>query len=1184
MSTAITNIPVKYQFNNNTVVTETINSIAANDTVTLTFSTQINLNSFGTFNLKVWTQKNTDTYTSNDTQDVNITVLNVVSTFPYYENFEADNGNWQASGNLSTWEWGSPANTEINEAANGTKAWVTNLDGNTNSNEVSYLTSPLFNMASISGNPTLSFYHRYSTVSVHKHYIEYTEDGNTWTKLGQNGSGTNWYNHASHYWNNSNSDWEQAEYVFPLSTLSNKTNVRIRFVFENDQWNQKEGVGIDDIFIGHKGTDINMVSVTAPDTTCGLSNAETVSISVQNLSGSATGAFNVHYQLNGGNTVTEQMPSILANSTANFSFSSKANVSATGVHQFKVWHSLMADNYPVNDTMSHHVVNATSVSNFPYLQNFENGNGGWYADGSGTWEWATPSNSNLSAAASGTKAWVTDANGNVPKSSTLLLYSPCFDMSGFANNPTLSFNLARHLQWGIKLWVEYSEDGNTWTKLGQNGSGQNWYDNASNYWTQTQTSFQLASYEIPVSSMTVKTTVRLRFVAQTNPWINAEGLVIDDISIQNIVNDVEAVAFNMVNKGVGLTNQTVTVQVKNNSSVTQNNVFVYYKLNNNAPVKDTISSILSGQTVNFSFTVKANMSATTAHQLMFYTHHAADNYAINDTVSGFEVVNIKYVTTYPYFEDFETDNGTFYAEGWNSTWEHGVPSSNNSVIKRAASGTKAWVTNLDGGYDANESSFLRSPYFDLSGFASNPIIAVSIIHKLEWDPYVYIQYSEDGQQWNYMPATNSGKNWQQFGFSQNRTHWQVVSTEIPLSSITNKDSVQFRVWFDAGFGFDVYDGFGIDNFHIHEKAEMHDGNTVKNINSAVSGNAWIHFASNGKRVASINPQGQNLGNVNVTTYVNTAGTVNFANQYLLNRSWVIEPTNQPTNPVKVRLYMLDTEIETLRSASGCQTCSGIEDAFNLGITKYHGNNQDSVLSNNTSGNYTWIGGSDIKIIPYGKGYCAEFSVTSFSEFFGSGGGINGNTPLPVELTYFSANWNAEHDAAILEWETSQELNNSHFEIQRSLSEAEGSGAEGNWQTIGRVEGNGTTSDVHSYRFIDHRPQTTDHSSPSSVDGELSTIYYRLKQIDHNGNYQYSAVKTLNFKLETLNSFAVYPNPANALVYLSEIANIKLINSNGETLLEAKNVKEIDVSAFPSGIYFLQAEMEGLVINRKLFVE
>ncbi|MGB0432612.1 MAG: hypothetical protein ACPGLV_19195, partial [Bacteroidia bacterium] len=390
----------------------------------------------------------------------------------------------------------------------------------------------------------------------------------------------------------------------------------------------------------------------------------------------------------------------------------------------------------------------------------------------------------------------------------------------------------RYLQWGNQAWVEYSEDGITWTKLGQNGNGLNWYNN-SHYWNQNSSGYELCSYEIPVSGMTVKTAVKFRIVISSDQWTNAEGLAIDDVNIQNIANDVEAVGFNMNSNGAGLGNETIKVSVKNNSASTQNNVFIYYQLNNNAPVKDTIPSILANSTSTFSFSAKANLSAFATHSLKFWTAHNTDNYTVNDTISGFEITNLKYINSYPYFEDFETNNGTFYATGTNSTWEHGEPSSNNTYIKSAASGTKAWVTNLDGDFGSQEVSYLYSPFFDLSSFSSNPYLSLSLAYEQEWDATFYIEYSEDGQTWNSIASTNSGRNWNQWGFSNNKLHWHVASTEIPVSSMSSKDSVQFRIYFDATWAFLSYEGVGVDNFHIHEKAEMHDGVNARNITSSV---------------------------------------------------------------------------------------------------------------------------------------------------------------------------------------------------------------------------------------------------------------------------------------------------------------------------------------------------------------
>ena len=86
----------------------------------------------------------------------------VISSFPYLEGFESNNGYWYTGGINSSWQWGTPAKTIIDKAANGAKCWVTSLTGTYNDNELSYLYSPCFDLTGLS-NPVLSFSHIFQT-------------------------------------------------------------------------------------------------------------------------------------------------------------------------------------------------------------------------------------------------------------------------------------------------------------------------------------------------------------------------------------------------------------------------------------------------------------------------------------------------------------------------------------------------------------------------------------------------------------------------------------------------------------------------------------------------------------------------------------------------------------------------------------------------------------------------------------------------------------------------------------------------------------------------------------------------------------------------------------------------------------------------------------------------------------
>ena len=116
-----------------------------------------------------------------------------------------------------------------------------------------------------------------------------------------------------------------------------------------------------------------------------------------------------------------------------------------------------------------------------------------------------------------------------------------------------------------------------------------------------------------------------------------------------------------------------------------------------------------------------------------------------------------------------------------------------------------------------------------------------------------------------------------------------------------------------------------------------------------------------------------------------------------------------------------------------------------------------------------------------------------------------NVGLPVELTSFTAE--AFDQKVILKWTTATELNNNGFEIQRKVAESD-------FATVGFVRGEGTTTNQREYSYIDK----------DLVDGKY---FYRLKQVDYNGTYEYSNI--IEVDVRSLNEYALeqnFPNPFN----------------------------------------------------------
>ncbi len=141
---------------------------------------------------------------------------------------------------------------------------------------------------------------------------------------------------------------------------------------------------------------------------------------------------------------------------------------------------------------------------------------------------------------------------------------------------------------------------------------------------------------------------------------------------------------------------------------------------------------------------------------------------------------------------------------------------------------------------------------------------------------------------------------------------------------------------------------------------------------------------------------------------------------------------------------------------------------------------------------------------------SAIGISSFSIFSG-GNNIEGAAPLPVRLLSFQAEA-TEEGHALLQWKTASEINNDYFAVERS-GDAE------QWTALAQVKGGGTSHTLLSYRFIDTAPATGNN-------------YYRLKQVDFDGQFEYSPVVHFYSNLATPFDLKLAPNPAYAREGLS----------------------------------------------------
>ena len=289
---------------------------------------------------------------------------------------------------------------------------------------------------------------------------------------------------------------------------------------------------------------------------------------------------------------------------------------------------------------------------------------------------------------------------------------------------------------------------------------------------------------------------------------------------------------------------------------------------------------------------------------------------------------------------------------------------------------------MSGNYSDNETSYLVTPCFDLTGLNS-PVFSFSHIFQVEQDyDYTWVEYSTDGKIWNKLGNINEGTNWYDDAGTNSWNaltgRWHVASIDIPVTNTT----VRFRFVMSSDGGV-TEEGIGIDDVRIYEKAIIADLIPQSSIASAtVSGNNWVSFNLGDSVLAQINSNGQNLGTVTVQPYLNINAVRNSNNQYYADRSYVIRSTAAPTGNVMVRLYFTDEEVNALINATGCSGCVNPFDAYELGVTKYRENfTEDNGTIDDNFNNYQFILPANTAIIPHENGYYAEFTTNNFSEFW-----------------------------------------------------------------------------------------------------------------------------------------------------------------------------------------------------------
>ncbi len=333
---------------------------------------------------------------------------------------------------------------------------------------------------------------------------------------------------------------------------------------------------------------------------------------------------------------------------------------------------------------------------------------------------------------------------------------------------------------------------------------------------------------------------------------------------------------------------------------------------------------------------------------------------------------------------------------------------------------------------------------------------------------------------------------------------------------------------------------------------------------ASNNNLWVPITGpDGNIMAEINAVGQNLGLVTSSFYKNS-GAVRTANgKKYLDRNITISPANAFGTPVKVRLYISRAELDALIAAPA----SGVATINNLQVLK----NNDAcgaVLSSTTQALTTANTGVDL--VHGVNGYVLQTSVNSFSSFYFAAS----NIVLPVDLISFNGALQSDL-SALLKWKTTNEINTSGFELERSIDG-------NNFKQITFVKATGSSNAVFDYAYTDNE----------AVEQQSTILFYRLKIINNDGSFKYSNNITITLPI-TKATITIAPNPvvndvrAGIVSPVTGNVTVRIFDNTGRLVLQTNafvrkgtNNFVQNINQLASGAYYLDISGNGIVSRSK----
>ena len=375
--------------------------------------------------------------------------------------------------------------------------------------------------------------------------------------------------------------------------------------------------------------DAGVVSIDSPSTSCSLSGAELITITVANNGSSPITNLNVGYTINGGGVVNEIISATIpGSSNFSYTFSSPANFITAGSYSLKTFVSFPGDANLSNDTLTKIIINSLPINAFPYTQNFSTLNG-WDASqvsGIGLWEIRTTMTAPVLNPVFGTGfAYFNSfsfSNGTQSR-----FQVPCgFDFSTLLN-PRVELYVSQDIGYTTNadyIAVDVSTD---------NGLTYTTVDSIFRY-NSSYTTPGFIKFETSLGAYAGQNNVIVALRALSRFGNN---MAVDQFRIfEPAPFDIALVSVDSLVDGCNISaTSQINVTLKNVGTNPVTSTSISFQVDGGTPITETANIFIdTDSTVTYLFTATANFSASGIHVIKAYTSLLLDGDLTNDTASA----------------------------------------------------------------------------------------------------------------------------------------------------------------------------------------------------------------------------------------------------------------------------------------------------------------------------------------------------------------------------------------------------------------------------------------------------------------------------------------------------------------------------------------------------------------------